>query len=89
MLDYIRANIQGGTYFFMVVTFTDYQSLQGILVHSVLNARVIEYLNTKVRWERTLRTSGSPQNLYPQCLSCSRSQGGQVREFLRKITMQQ
>jgi hypothetical protein len=35
-----------------------------------------------------LNPSGSPQKLYPQCLGCSRSQGGQVREFLRKITMQ-
>jgi RHS repeat-associated protein len=31
-----------------------------------------------------LNPSNSPQRLYPQCLSCSRTQGGQITEALRR-----
>jgi RHS repeat-associated protein len=31
-----------------------------------------------------LNPSGSPQRLYPHCLSCSRRQGGQTRDVLRR-----
>jgi len=31
-----------------------------------------------------LTPPGQPQTLYPQCLTCSRIQGGQVRQLLRR-----